>query len=65
MALLQCASQGEQAYQQIVNQKLIGLHLPIPQTVASILRSLSNELQIINSDIKVCYHFLLIRILKF
>ncbi|XP_018654349.1 hypothetical protein Smp_174230 [Schistosoma mansoni] len=52
MALLQCASQGEQAYQQIVNQKLIGLHLPIPQTVASILRSLSNELQIINSDIK-------------
>ncbi|VDO96812.1 unnamed protein product [Schistosoma margrebowiei] len=52
MALLQCASQGEQAYQQIVNQKLIGLHLPIPQTVASILRSLSNELQIINFDIK-------------
>ncbi|KAH8865931.1 Protein unc-80 like [Schistosoma japonicum] len=53
MALLQCASQGEQAYQQIVNQKLIGLHLPIPQTIASILRSLSNELQMINSDIKV------------
>ncbi|CAH8584739.1 unnamed protein product [Schistosoma turkestanicum] len=52
MALLQCASQGEQAYQQIVNQKLIGLHLPIPQTIASILRSLSNELQIINSDLK-------------
>ncbi|KAK4476002.1 hypothetical protein MN116_001236 [Schistosoma mekongi] len=53
MALLQCASQGEQAYQQIVNQKLIGLHLPIPQTISSILRSLSNELQMISSDIKV------------
>nr|CAH8869810.1 unnamed protein product [Trichobilharzia regenti] len=53
MALLQCATQGEQAYQQIVNQKLIGLHLPIPQTIASVLRNLSNELQMINSDIKV------------
>ncbi|TPP63105.1 hypothetical protein FGIG_03319 [Fasciola gigantica] len=50
---LQCATPGEQAYQQIVSQKLIGLHLPVPQTTAAVLRELMLELGTIQHDVQV------------
>ncbi|CAL8087525.1 unnamed protein product [Calicophoron daubneyi] len=52
MANLRCATPGEQAYQQIVSQKLIGLHLPYPQTTAAVLRELMTELNTIQVDME-------------
>ncbi|KAL3318617.1 Protein unc-80 [Cichlidogyrus casuarinus] len=45
MAQLKCESQGEQAFQQVVNQKLIGLHMPPPKTPVNVLRVLMNDLR--------------------
>ncbi|CAH8538684.1 unnamed protein product [Dicrocoelium dendriticum] len=52
MAHLKCATPGEQAYQQIVSQKLIGLHHPVPQTTSSVLRDLMRELSAIQHDVQ-------------
>ncbi|VDP68776.1 unnamed protein product [Echinostoma caproni] len=52
LAHLRCATPGEQAYQQIVSQKLIGLHLPVPQTTAAVLRELMMELGTIQHDVQ-------------
>ncbi|KAF6777167.1 hypothetical protein AHF37_03307 [Paragonimus kellicotti] len=56
MAHISCATPGEQAYQQIVNQKLIGLHLPVPQTTAAVLRELMTELSAIQHDVQHFSH---------
>ncbi|TGZ66684.1 hypothetical protein CRM22_005205 [Opisthorchis felineus] len=52
MANLCCATPGEQAYQQIVSQKLMGLHLPVPQTTAVVLRELLSEMNTIQHDVQ-------------
>ncbi|VEL25189.1 unnamed protein product, partial [Protopolystoma xenopodis] len=54
MALIQCETQGEQAYQQIVSQKLIGLHLPTPRTAVALLRDLMLDLRRIREEMQVC-----------
>ncbi|KAF8569395.1 hypothetical protein P879_00468 [Paragonimus westermani] len=56
MAHISCATPGEQAYQQIVSQKLIGLHLPVPQTTAAVLRELLTELSAIQHDVQHFSH---------
>lgn len=53
MNALECVSQGEQAYQQIINQKLMGLHLPVSQTVGTILTNLIHELCTIEYELQV------------
>lgn len=53
MAYLQCPTPGEQAFQQIVNQKLIGLSLPIPQAPATVLRELLAEATTIYQEAQV------------
>ncbi|KAM7541478.1 hypothetical protein Aperf_G00000028420 [Anoplocephala perfoliata] len=45
-----CETQGEQAFQQIIGQKLIGLHLPPQQTVVSLLRELILDLRMVREE---------------
>nr|CDS15467.1 protein unc 80 [Echinococcus granulosus] len=45
-----CETQGEQAFQQIIGQKLIGLHLPPQQTIVSLLKELLLDLQILREE---------------
>ncbi|KAL5112250.1 hypothetical protein TcWFU_006019 [Taenia crassiceps] len=46
----QCETQGEQAFQQIIGQKLIGLHLPPQQTIVTLLKELLLDLQILREE---------------
>eukprot|EP00108_Taenia_solium_P004580 TsM_000167300 transcript=TsM_000167300 gene=TsM_000167300 len=45
-----CETQGEQAFQQIIGQKLIGLHLPPQQTIVTLLKELLLDLQILREE---------------
>ncbi|VDO03256.1 unnamed protein product, partial [Rodentolepis nana] len=45
-----CETQGEQAFQQIIGQKLIGLHLPPQQTIVSILKELLIDLRTLREE---------------
>uniref|UniRef100_A0A5K3ET37 Ras-GAP domain-containing protein n=1 Tax=Mesocestoides corti TaxID=53468 RepID=A0A5K3ET37_MESCO len=45
-----CETQGEQAFQQIIGQKLIGLHLPPQQTILSLLKELLLDLKILREE---------------
>ncbi|VUZ45465.1 unnamed protein product, partial [Hymenolepis diminuta] len=45
-----CETQGEQAFQQIIGQKLIGLHLPPQQTIVSLLKELLHDLRTLREE---------------
>ncbi len=48
-----CETQGEQAFQQIIGQKLIGLHLPPQQTIVSLMKELLLDLRILREEKQV------------
>ncbi|KAM3179477.1 hypothetical protein ACTXT7_000492 [Hymenolepis weldensis] len=57
-----CETQGEQAFQQIIGQKLIGLHLPPQQTIVSLLKELLLDLRTLREEKQASFYSVLISI---
>ncbi|VDN12256.1 unnamed protein product [Dibothriocephalus latus] len=57
MMNINCETQGEQAFQQIIGQKLLGLHVPPQPTIVSLVKDLLLDLRVLQEEKRVIVFF--------